>query len=86
MKGSRVVSWIVGAALLSAVILAALHFTDVRDVVDVLRSANPWWLLVALALQTATYVCEGEVWRIVSRAANVDLPLREATVTSPLPG
>jgi Mg2+-importing ATPase len=53
------------------VIAAALHFSEAREFVRLAEKAEPWWLLVALALQAATYVAQGEVWRVVVRASQV---------------
>ncbi len=37
--------------------------------------AQPWWLVVAIILQAGTYFAQGETWRIVMRASNINLPL-----------
>ena len=61
-------SWLLGAALLAAVIAGALHFAEGRAFVRLAQQAAPWWLAGALALQIATYVAQGGIWRLVGRA------------------
>jgi Mg2+-importing ATPase len=61
-------SWLLGAALLAAVIYFALHFSEGRDFLALTQRAQPQWLAVAFLLQAATYVAQAEVFR--------DAPLR----------
>ena len=61
-------SWLLGAALLVAVIAGALHLAEGRAFVRIAQQAEPWWLAGALALQIATYVAQGAIWRRVGRA------------------
>jgi uncharacterized protein (TIRG00374 family) len=65
--------------MLVAVIVAALHYSEGRELYHLTRSARPWWLLVALLLQAGTYFFQGEIWRIVTRAAGAPLAIRTAT-------
>ncbi len=67
--------WLVGAALLGAVILAAAHFSEQQEFARLLDRARPGWLLVAALLQAGTYLAETEVWRPVARAAGYTVPL-----------
>jgi Mg2+-importing ATPase len=62
-------SWTLGAALLAAVIVAAVRFSEARAFVGLLEQVNPSWLLLAVALQLGTYVAQGSVWRRVAGAA-----------------
>ncbi|MGE0813325.1 MAG: magnesium-translocating P-type ATPase [Vicinamibacterales bacterium] len=57
--------WLVGAALLAAVVGATLHFADERAFVDLVERSEPWWLALAVLLQAATYVAQGAIWRAV---------------------
>ena len=61
-------SWVLGGALLVAVIGFALHFSEERAFVRVAQDAKPWWLAVALLLQAGTYAAQGGVWRLAARA------------------
>jgi uncharacterized membrane protein YbhN (UPF0104 family) len=54
-------SWMLGGALLVAVIAAALHFSEERAFVRVVQDAEPWWLAVAVFLQVGTYVAQGHL-------------------------
>ncbi|GJI90929.1 lysylphosphatidylglycerol synthase transmembrane domain-containing protein [Duganella hordei] len=74
MRAAAWMSWVLGVAMLAAVIVAALHFSEQRQMVDIAQRAQPWWLAVALALQAATYAAQGETWRLVMRAGGVRLP------------
>ncbi|HEX6838432.1 MAG TPA: lysylphosphatidylglycerol synthase transmembrane domain-containing protein [Polyangia bacterium] len=73
----RWVPWIIGAGAVAAVVVGALHFSEARQFVHLTERAEPWWMLVALALQAATYSAQGEVLACVSRAGG--FPLRLAT-------
>ncbi|WP_242346353.1 lysylphosphatidylglycerol synthase transmembrane domain-containing protein [Anaeromyxobacter terrae] len=74
----RWLSWLVGIAVVAAVIGAALHFSEERELVRLAEDARPGWLLVAALLQAGTYLAQGEIWRLVLRAAHAPLPLATA--------
>ena len=44
-------SWMLGAAILVAVVVAALHAAEGRELMDVAGRAKPWWLVLAVCLQ-----------------------------------
>ena len=71
-------SWLVGAAILVALIAVVLRSSEEQELYRLAREARPRWLLVALALQAATYLFQGEIWRVVTRAANAPLTHRTA--------
>ncbi len=77
-KQAEWLSWILGAALLAVVVAAALHFSEERAFVRLTERAQPQWLGWALALQAATYVAQGWIWRRVSAAAGYHLAGRTA--------
>lgn len=62
-------SFLLGLALLAGVIVVATHFSEEESFVRLTRQAQPAWLIAALALQAVTYVSQGEIWRLVGRAA-----------------
>lgn len=64
-------SWMLGAAILVAVVIAALHVAEGRELIDVAGRAKPRWLVLAVCLQGATYVAQGEIFRRVPRAASM---------------
>ncbi|HVY79600.1 MAG TPA: lysylphosphatidylglycerol synthase transmembrane domain-containing protein [Steroidobacteraceae bacterium] len=67
--------WLVGAALLGAVVLFVRHFAEEHAFTRLLQQARPRWLLVAAVLQAATYLAEADIWRVGTRldAARVSL-------------
>ncbi|HXK12240.1 MAG TPA: lysylphosphatidylglycerol synthase transmembrane domain-containing protein [Vicinamibacteria bacterium] len=73
LPGAGGLSWLLGAALLAAVVVAAVHYTDQRAFFRLLRDAEPWWVAVAVLLQTATYLAQGGIWRRVASACGYAL-------------
>ncbi|MGZ5800115.1 MAG: lysylphosphatidylglycerol synthase transmembrane domain-containing protein, partial [Burkholderiaceae bacterium] len=74
LRTARWFSWIFGFAMLTAVIIAALHFSEEREILSIAEKAQPWWLAIAIILQAGTYLAQGETWRVVTRAAGVAVP------------
>lgn len=74
----RWVSWLLALAMIAAVIIVSLHFSEERELVRIAERAEPWWLGIAVILQAGTYLAQGETWRAVTRAAGVTLPLSVA--------
>ena len=74
-RGYRWFTWVFGLAMLAAVTVGALHFSEERQIVRIAQAAQPWWLLAALLLQGATYVAEGSIWRVVLRAGGTGMSL-----------
>jgi uncharacterized protein (TIRG00374 family) len=68
--------WIFGVLVLGAVVGVVLHFGELRQFADLLRAAEPQWLLVAALCQAGTYVCATAVWHRALREGNSPLPLR----------
>ncbi len=71
-------SWMFGLAMLVAVIMAVLHFSEQRELLRIAEKAQPWWLAVAILLQAATYLAQGQTWRMVAQAGGVTVPLSVA--------
>ena len=69
-------SW--GRRYLSAVVAAALHFSEERAFVRLAERAQPWWFGGAAVLQAGTYVAQGWIWRLVGAAADYRLSRRAA--------
>jgi uncharacterized protein (TIRG00374 family) len=57
------VPWVLGAALLAALIAAVSQLAEEREFAQLVESAKPAWLVVAAALQAATYIAQAEVFR-----------------------
>ncbi len=70
--------WLFGVAVLGAVVLAALHFSEGRQFVAHLRHVQPRWIVAAALLQAATYLGQGQIWRTVTRAGNVPVGIATA--------
>ena len=75
-------SWMIGAAILVVVVLAAVNVTDGREFVGVAERATTWWLVVALCLQGVTYLAQGEIFRRLPRGGVYRLPLTAAYALS----
>lgn len=62
-------SWVIGAALVSGVVLVGVKASQARQLWQLLQHVRPAWLGVAIVWQVLTYGAQAEVWRVVSRAA-----------------
>ena len=60
-------SWLLALLLLAGVVVAALHWGDVKKFADLVSKAEPLWLLAALGLQFLTYVSLAAEWKLVLR-------------------
>lgn len=58
-----------GVLLIGALLAASSHVVEFERFAQLLRDAQPQWLLAALALQIATYLLVAAVWRQALRAA-----------------
>jgi uncharacterized membrane protein YbhN (UPF0104 family) len=66
---TRWVSWIFGLAILAGVVMFATHYKQEMAFTQLIREARPAWLLVAIILQTGTYLTNAMIWqRVLSRA------------------
>jgi Mg2+-importing ATPase len=69
VRWTRWGSGLLGLALFAGLIAAAFHYSEGQDFLQLAEQARPWWLLLALVLQLATYPAQGEAWRAVARTA-----------------
>lgn len=72
----RTLSLVVGAvavALLAA--WAAGHLGQAREFAHLVERAEPWWLLLAVGFQIATYTAAGAIWQRVAQSSGYRLPL-----------
>jgi Mg2+-importing ATPase len=74
----RWLTWLFGFAMLGAVVLAAVHFSEGRQFVGLAARARLRWILIAGLLQAATYLGQGQIWRLVTRAGNVPVSIATA--------
>jgi uncharacterized protein (TIRG00374 family) len=68
--------WSVGLMGFVAVILVVLHLGSLQKMAELIRSARPGWMLVAVAVQSGTYVSAAFVWREALLQAGHPLSLR----------
>ena len=67
-------SWLLALLLIAGVVVAALHWGDVKKFAELLTHAQPLWLLAAAAAQLLTYVALAMQWRLVLHAGNCRAP------------
>jgi len=63
-------SWLLAALLIAGLVIAILHWGDVKRFGKLLTETKPLWLLVAAALQLATYFGLAAQWSVVLRKGN----------------
>jgi uncharacterized protein (TIRG00374 family) len=68
-------SWLIALLLVGALVVAALHWGDVKKFAALIGKAEPWWLAAALALQFLTYVSLAGEWALVLRAGSCPTPI-----------
>jgi uncharacterized protein (TIRG00374 family) len=61
-------SWLLALLLIAGVVVAALHWADVKQFAALVAHAQPLWLLAAAAAQLLTYVALAVEWELVLRA------------------
>ena len=66
---------IAGLVLLAAVIYFALHIGEARQFLDLVKGADPLWLLAGAGYQAVTYVLNGAVWYLVLKKFGTYVPL-----------
>jgi Mg2+-importing ATPase len=67
--GTRWLSWVVGLTLVAGICVLALRFSEAEQIARLAERAQPRWLLLALIMQVGTYVAQGEIWRVIGKAA-----------------
>ena len=72
----RAAPWLFGLLALAALILVVRRVGELARFAQLARGAKPEWLLLALALQLATYVCTASVWRSSLAGAGAPYSLR----------
>lgn len=72
------ISWLLGAAVLAAVVAVALHRSEAEAFARLLEQVEPGWFALAVVLQALTYLAQGQLYRRVARAGGADLPLLRA--------
>lgn len=67
LSGSHFRVWFAGLLILAGLILLVSHYGELQHFVELLRKAEPSWLLLAVLLQVLTYVCVAGVWYLALR-------------------
>lgn len=71
-------SWLLGAASLAGVVAMALHYSEAQGFARLLAQVEPGWLALAMLLQLLTYLLQGQIYRQVTHAGHIRLPLLTA--------
>lgn len=61
-------SWLLALLLIAGVVVALLHWGDVKKFAALVTHAKPLWLIAAVAVQLLTYVALAIEWELVVRA------------------
>ena len=69
--------WIFPVLLVGALLVAVLHFGDLKKFAELLSKAHPAWLAVALVLQFATYFFLSAQWWLALKHGGSQLPMNE---------
>lgn len=69
--------WVFPVLLVGALIVAVLHFGDLKKFAELLSKARPAWLAVALSLQAATYWFLSAQWWLALKFAGSPLSMKE---------
>ena len=72
---AMIASWLFGGLALAALVIAILHFGDLKIFLAAMRGASRLWLAAAIACQVATYACGAMVWSCVVLRAEVPVSL-----------
>ena len=67
-------SWLLAVLLIAGVIVAVLHWGDVKKFAALLTHAKPLWLLAGVAAQLLTYVALAAEWKLVVKAGKCRAP------------
>ena len=67
-------SWLLAILLIAGVIVAVLHWGDVKKFGELVAHSQPLWLIAAAAAQLLTYVALAAQWAVVLRAGKCRAP------------
>lgn len=67
-------TWLLALLLIAGVVVAVLHWGDVKQFAYLVAHAKPLWLVAAAAAQLLTYVALAIEWALVLRAADCRAP------------
>jgi uncharacterized protein (TIRG00374 family) len=67
-------SWLLAVLLIAGVVVAVLHWGDVKKFAALVAQSKPLWLLAAAAAQLLTYVALATQWMLVLRTGKCRAP------------
>lgn len=68
-------TWFIGLLTLCGLVIVVLRVGQLERFVEIARGAHPGWLIVALAVEIATYAVAAGVWQRTLVAAGEPVPL-----------
>lgn len=68
--------WLFGLLVLAAVVALGAHLGEIEHFLQLLRSLAPRWLLLAVVLQAATYLCVAATWKLGLGGIGFKMPFR----------
>ncbi|MDY7523649.1 lysylphosphatidylglycerol synthase transmembrane domain-containing protein [Sphingomonas sp. 10B4] len=71
----RISGWVLGILSVGVLAFGVLHFSDLESFGQMLRQAQPLWLLAAVGLQVITYMSVSLGWKLVLDKAGSPLGL-----------
>jgi uncharacterized protein (TIRG00374 family) len=69
-------AWLPGALLLALLVAVGLRYGESQHFLELLRRAEPIWLVVAAVLQLATYFCTALIFKVGLRRSQTPVRLR----------
>ena len=69
--------WFLVLLIVGSIVIAALHWGDVKKFAELATRAEPGWLAAALVLQFSTYLSLSFQWWLVLRSAGSPRPVRK---------
>jgi len=73
-RWSRIRAWFVGLLFISGLIVTVTHFSEIEHFVQLLKQAEPLWLILALLFQACTYFSVAAVWHQALRFGGLSYP------------
>ena len=68
---NKIRNWLAGILIFSGLLVAVSHFSEIEHFVQLLRQAEPLWLVLAISFQACTYCSVAGVWYLALRFAGV---------------
>lgn len=72
MKHKTIIFLLIGLAIMAVL----LYFIGIEEVIDTLKGANLWFILLAVLMQVFTYYLFAVRWNIVNKTANIDTNIK----------